>query len=111
MLAGYTSSRCCHLRHHQSSVISSARQQTIFHFFAAASLFPVLRLALANVGYLLCPSPNICQFSVKSQSKSIGLVWGLVATRRSVYNDFDHDDSTINIVAVIIIIIVIITAC
>jgi len=55
------------------------------------------------------------QFSADSQSKSIGLVWGLAATRRSVYihqmnrvnspNDFGHDDSTINIVVVIIIII------
>jgi len=56
-----------------------------------------------------------CQFSADSQPKSIGLVWGLVATRRSVYihqmnrvnsrNDFGHDDSTINIVVAIIIII------
>ena len=54
------------------------------------------------------------QFSADSQPKSIGLVWGLVATRRSVYihqmnrvnsrNDFRHDDSNINIVVVIIII-------
>ena len=52
-----------------------------------------------------------------SQPKSIGLVWGLAATRRSVYihqmnrvnsrNDFGHDDSTINIVMAIIIIIII----
>jgi len=56
------------------------------------------------------------QFSADSQPKSIGLVWGLAATRRSVYihqmnrvnsrNDFDHDDSTINIVMAIIIIII-----
>ena len=56
-----------------------------------------------------------CQFSVDSQPKSIGLVWGLAATRRSVYihqmnrvnsrNDCGHDDSTINIVMAIIIII------
>jgi len=56
-----------------------------------------------------------CKFSANSQSKSIGLVWGLAATRRSVYihqmnqvnsrNDFGHDDSTINIVMAIIIII------
>ena len=56
-----------------------------------------------------------CQFSVDSQPKSIGLVWGLAATRRSVYiyqmnrvnscNDFGHDDSTINIVMAVIIII------
>ena len=49
--------------------------------------------------------------------KSIGLVWGLAATRRSVYihqvtrvnscNDFGHDDSTINIVMAVIIIIII----
>ena len=55
-----------------------------------------------------------CQLSADSQSKSIGLVWGLAATRRSVYihqmnlvnsrNDFGHDDSTINVVVVIIII-------
>ena len=48
-------------------------------------------------------------------AKSTGFVWGLAATRRSVYihqmnrvnsrNDFGHDDSTINIVVVIIIII------
>ena len=56
-----------------------------------------------------------CQFSADSQPKSIGLVWGLAATQRSVYihqmnrvksrNDFGHDDSTINIVMAIIIII------
>jgi len=56
------------------------------------------------------------QFSVDSQPKSVGLVWGLAATRRSVYihqmnrvnsgNDFGHDDSTINIVMAIIIIII-----
>jgi len=54
------------------------------------------------------------QFSVDSQPKSIGLIWGLAATRRSVYihqvnrvnycNDFGHDDATVNIVVVIIII-------
>jgi len=53
-----------------------------------------------------------CQFSADSQPKSTGLVWGLAATRRSVYihqmnlenscNDFGHDDSTINIVMAII---------
>ena len=57
-----------------------------------------------------------CQFSVDSQPKSTGLVWGLAAIRRSVYihqmdrvnsrNDFGHDDSTINIVMAIIIIII-----
>jgi len=57
-----------------------------------------------------------CQFSAGLQPKSIGLVWGLAATRHSVYiyqmnwansrNDFDHDDSTINIFVVIIIIII-----
>ena len=56
-----------------------------------------------------------CQFSADSQPKSTGFVWGLAATRRSVYihqinrvnsrNDFGHDDSTINIVMAIIIII------
>jgi len=56
-----------------------------------------------------------CQFSADTQPKSIGLVWGLAANRRSVYihqinrvnscNDFGHDDSIINIVVVIIIII------
>jgi len=59
-----------------------------------------------------------CQLSAGSQPKSTGLVWGLAATRRSVYihqmnrmnsrNDFGHDDSTINIVMAIIIIIIII---
>ena len=54
-----------------------------------------------------------CWFLADSQPKSIGLVWGLAATRRSVcihqmnwvnaHNDFGHDDSTINIVVVIII--------
>ena len=58
------------------------------------------------------------KFSADSQPKSVGLVWGLAATRRSVCiyqmnrvnsrNDFGHDDSTINIVVVIIIIIIII---
>ena len=57
-----------------------------------------------------------CQFSADSQTKSTGFVWGLAATRRSVYvhqmnrvnsrNDFGHDDSTINIVMAIIIIII-----
>jgi len=57
-----------------------------------------------------------CQFVADSQPKSIGLVLGLAATRRSVYihqmnqensrNDFGHDDSTINIVTAIIIIII-----
>jgi len=56
-----------------------------------------------------------CQFSADSQPKSIGLVSGLAATRRSVYihqmnrvnsrNDFGHDDSIINIVMAIIIIL------
>ena len=50
--------------------------------------------------------------------KLFGLVWSLVAIRRSVYihqkncmnscNDFGHDDSTTNIVVAIIIIIIII---
>ena len=57
------------------------------------------------------------QFLADSQPRSIGLVWGLAVTRRSVYiyqmnrvnscNDFGHDDSTINIVVVIISIIII----
>ena len=57
-----------------------------------------------------------CQFLEDSHPKSTGLVWGLAATRRSVYihpmnrvysrNDFGHDDSTINIVMAIIIIII-----
>jgi len=48
-----------------------------------------------------------CQFSADSQPMSIGLVWGLAATRRSVYihqmsrvnsrRYFGHDDSTINV--------------
>jgi len=55
-----------------------------------------------------------CQFLADSQPKLIGLVWGLAATRRSVYihqmnrvnsrTDFGHDDSTTNIVMAIIII-------
>ena len=55
-----------------------------------------------------------CQFSADSQPKSIGLVLGLAATRRSVCihqmnrvnsrNDFGHDDSTMNIVVAISII-------
>jgi len=59
-----------------------------------------------------------CQFSADSQPKPIGIVWGLVATQRSVYihqmnrvnshNDSGHDDSTINIVMVIMIVIIII---
>jgi len=58
-----------------------------------------------------------CQFLADSQPKSIGLVCGLEATRRSVFIhqmnrvnsriDFGHDDRTINIVVVIIIIIII----
>jgi len=53
------------------------------------------------------------QFSADSHPKSIGLVWGLAATWRSVYihqmnrvnsrDDFGHDDSTINIVVAIIV--------
>jgi len=54
-------------------------------------------------------------FSADSQPKQTGLVWGLAATRRSVYiyqmnrvnsrNDFGRDDSTKNIVVVIIILL------
>ena len=60
-----------------------------------------------------------CQFSADSQPKSIALVRGLAATRRSNYihqmnrvncrNDFGHDDSTINTAVVIIIIIITMT--
>ena len=56
-----------------------------------------------------------CQLSADSQPKSIGLVWGLAATRRSVYihqmnrvnarNDFGHDDSTINIVMLLLLLL------
>jgi len=59
-----------------------------------------------------------CQFSADSQPNSTGLVWGLAATRRSVYihqmhqvnsrNDFGHDDSTTNIAVVVVVIIIII---
>ena len=58
------------------------------------------------------------QLSADSRPKSIGLVWGLTETRRSVCihqmnrvnsrNDCGHVDCTINIVVVIIIIIIII---
>jgi len=54
-----------------------------------------------------------CQFPADLQPKSIGLVWGLAAIRRSVCihqmnrvnfrYDFGHDDSTVSIVVVIII--------
>ena len=57
-----------------------------------------------------------CQFSADSQPKSIGLIWELAASRRSVYiyqmkrvnsrNNFGHDNSTTNTVLVIIIIII-----
>jgi len=63
-------------------------------------------------------APRHDEYSADSQPRSTGLVWGLAATRRSVYihqmnrvnshSDFDHDDSTINIVMAIIIIIIII---
>jgi len=56
------------------------------------------------------------QFSAVSQSKWIGLVWGLAATRRSVYihqmnrvnsrKDSGHHDSTTNTVVVSTIIII-----
>jgi len=56
------------------------------------------------------------QFSADSQLRSIGLIWELAATGRSVYihqmnlvnsrNDFGHDDSTINVDVIIIIIII-----
>ena len=59
-----------------------------------------------------------CQFLADSQPKSIGLVWGLAATQRSVCihqmnrmksrNDFGDYDNTINFVVSIIIIIIII---
>jgi len=61
-----------------------------------------------------------CQFLMDSKPKSVGLVWGLAATRRSVYihqmnransrNDFGHNDSTINIVVAITITITFIFA-
>ena len=53
--------------------------------------------------------------SADSQPKSVGLVWGLVATRRCLHSSNEpgelsqrlcHDDSTINIVVIIIIIII-----
>jgi len=57
-----------------------------------------------------------CQFSADSQPKSIGLVWWLAATRRSVCihqmnrvnsrNDFGHDDRAISKIVVVIIIII-----
>ena len=60
-----------------------------------------------------------CQFSANSQPKSIGFVWGLAATWRSVCihqmnrvnscNDFGHDNSIVNIVVVIIIIIILLS--
>jgi len=63
-------------------------------------------MAIVDVG-------GSCQFSADSQSKSTGLIWGLAATRRSVYihqmnrvnsrSDFGHDDSTINIIIITII--------
>ena len=52
-----------------------------------------------------------CQFSADSKPKSPGLVWGLAATRRSIYIhqmnrvNFRNDDSTVNIVVVIIIMV------
>jgi len=62
-----------------------------------------------------------CQFSADSQLKSIGLVWGSAASRRSGYihqmnrvnsrNDFGHDNSTINIVVVIILLLLLLKAC
>jgi len=58
-----------------------------------------------------------CQFSADLQLKSVGFIWGLAATRRSVCihqmnrvnscNDFGHDDNIINIVVAINIIIII----
>ena len=58
-----------------------------------------------------------CQFSADSQPKSIGLVWWLAATRRSVCihqmnrvnsrNDFGHDDTIIYIVVDITVMIII----
>jgi len=57
-------------------------------------------------------------FRRDSQPKSIVLVWGLAATRRSIYihqmnrvnsrNDSGRDDSTTNIVVVVVVIIIII---
>ena len=57
-----------------------------------------------------------CQFSTYSEPKLVGLVWGLAATRGSVYihqinrvnsrNDFGRDNSTINTIVIISIIII-----
>ena len=54
----------------------------------------------------------------RTHSPSFGLVWGLAATRRSVYiyqmnrvnsrNDVGHDDSTINIVVVLLLLLLLI---
>jgi len=54
------------------------------------------------------------RLSADSQPKSVGLVWGLAATRRSVCihpmnrvnsrSDHGHDDSTMNIVVELLII-------
>ena len=66
--------------------------------------------------YSLYVNKKIHLYLADSHPKSTGLVWGLVATRRSVYihqmnqmnsrNDFGHDYSTINIVVAITIIII-----
>jgi len=55
--------------------------------------------------------------SADSQPKSVGLVWGLAATWRSVcihqmnrmnsHGDHGHDDSTVNIVVELLLIIII----
>ena len=57
-------------------------------------------------------------FRRDSQPKSIVLVWGLAATRRSVFihqmnrvnsrNDSGRDDSTTNIVVVVVVVVVVI---
>jgi len=85
-------------QHHSWWVFLCGRHAVFMH--------AVITMAMVDVD-------DSCQFSADSQPKSIGMVWGLAATRRSVYiyqmnrvnsrNDFGHDDSTINIVVAIII--------
>ena len=75
----------------------------------------VAHTRLPSVGFQSWSRFLVVSLLADSQPKSTGLVWGLAATRRSVYihqmnwvnsrNDFGHDDSTINIVMALLLLL------
>ena len=86
---------------------------------ACNSTFLLLVKVFITFCILSSPGYELYVICADSQPKSVGLVWGLAATRRSVCihqmnqvnsrSDHGHEDSTINIVVELLIIIFIIS--